>query len=144
VVVKGSIPSYSPAHYNSNNNNMAHYTATTTSSARRYSPASSPRHIARNSRKFTSSCEKSAEYDSGFLLVGESSRPSVFRLGPLIVKKPFRFIASRQKIPLLRIDNPAVDIGHIFPATATQPKEVHYSSSQRSGFLLVGKLSRLH
>jgi hypothetical protein len=58
VVVKGSIPSYSPAHYNSsssanNSNTMAHYTATTTSSARRYSPASSPRHIARNSREFT-------------------------------------------------------------------------------------------
>jgi hypothetical protein len=75
VVVKGSIPSYSPAHYNSsssanNSNNMAHYTATTTSSARRYSPASSPRHIARNSREFTIVHVKNPpEYNSAFLLV---------------------------------------------------------------------------
>jgi hypothetical protein len=108
VVVKGSIPSYSPAHYNSNNNNnMAHYTATTTSSARRYSPASSPRHIARNSREFTRSSKKSAEYDSGFLLVGALSRLPIGRRivqasylykkspGPLItVKKASLFSAS--------------------------------------------------
>ncbi len=89
-----------------------------------------------------SSCEKSAEYNSGFLLVGALSRLSIGRrivqasflykkvqAPSSLWKKPFCFSFLSEN-SFIKDRQSRCQYLDIFPATATQLKKVHYSSSQ--------------